>query len=332
MKNWRNPKILATIAVCLFALFVVHKLSRIDSHVREMARSNNPFVPSNIICETSINPDWDVKMSADLISFVNVITQQPFRWLSKGFQAYAFESQDGEFVIKFFQQKRLRDQPFKDHPIEYLFSKSFRERAEFIKNHRQEIFWSSKISFEEIPEETGILFVHLNRTDNLLHGVRIVDSQGQSYKIKPGNTTFLIQRKATYVLPTINELMKKGDVAGAKARLDQIFDLLITLAKKQIVDGDYALIRNNNIGFIKNRAIYIDTGHLFKQPNLKAKEQMDYEFKRRLRPLRDWLGIKYPELATYYDTRQSEILDQLAKEERGSQPEPTKPLETAACK
>jgi hypothetical protein len=172
--------------------------------------------------------------------------------------------------------------------------------------------------FEEAREECGFLFVHLNQTENLLRGIRLVDAQGQSHKIKPDQVSFIIQRRANYVLPTISELMKKGDLDGAKHRLDQIFDLLLTLANKGIVDGDHALIRNNNIGFIKDRAIYIDTGHVSKHPNLDVKKHMDYEFKKRLKPLQDWLTINYPELAKYYDQRHTEIILSLQRHQEGA--------------
>jgi len=303
------------VVVLGLAIFLIAKLNRIDMHVQEITRTSNHFNPSNIVVELPANPQYDIKMSPDLISFVNVVTQQPFRWLAKGFQAYAFESQDGEYVVKFFQQHRLRDRAFSEHPVEYFFSKNYRERMAFNKEHRSEIFDSSKISFEEIPEETGVLFIHLNKTEGLLHGIRLVDCLGQAYKIKPDNACFLIQRKAQYILPTITELMKKGDVEGAKARVNQVLDLLLTLARKGIMDGDYALIRNNNIGFIKDRAIYIDTGHIAKPKDPNAKKQMEYEFKRRLKPLCDWLRVKYPELAAHYETRRGEIMLALTQEQ-----------------
>ena len=303
--------------VALLAIFaalsvtIISKLNRIDSQLYEMTRSGKRFSPSHVVCQFDYRQDWDVDMAPELVTYVNVITQQPFHWLAKGFQAYAFESQDGEYVLKFFQQQRLKEKSFKTNPFSFVFSKSFREKADFIQNHREEIFSSSKLAFEEIPLESGILFVHLNKTENLLRGIRISDPMGQGHKIKADEASFIIQRKATYIRSTFKEHIMKGDVAGAKRRIDQIFDLLLTLAKKGIVDGDVALIRNNNLGFTKDRAIYIDTGHLAKRADIDVKKQMDYEFKRRLKPLYDWLRIEYPQLADYYETRRHEIVTAL---------------------
>jgi hypothetical protein len=310
-----HKKWILSVVVLGLAVFFVTKLNRIDSHVREISTASNHFNPSNVMCVLDPNPKYDIQMSPDLISFVNVITQQPFKWLARGFQAYAFESQDGEYVVKFIQQHRLRDRAFSEHPIEYIFSKSYREKMAFNKEHRNEIFDSSKISFEDIPEETGMLFIHLNKTEGLLHGIRLVDCLGTAYKVKPDGACFLIQRKAKYILPTITELMRNGDIEGAKARVNQVIDLLVSLARKGVVDSDYALIRNNNIGFVKDRAVYIDTGHISKHTDLDAKKQMEYEFKRRLKPLCDWLHVKYPELAMHYEAHRGEVMLALTREQ-----------------
>lgn len=300
-------KILFSLALAGFVGFVCVKLYRIDNRLQQMAIARNPFSPTNIACDIENNPQYDIPLSNDLITFVNVLTQQPFHWLAKGYQAYAFESQDKEFVIKFFQQRRIETRDFNEKPFEYMFSTHFREKMNHTADARKEIILSSKLAFEEIPEETGVVFIHLNRTQGLLQGIRVTDILGQTYRIKPDTVSFIIQRKAHYVLPTITEHMEKGDIAGAKARIDQIFDLLLSLAKKGLVDSDEALIRNNNIGFLKNRAIYIDTGHIAKQANLNVQERMTYEFTTRLKPLREWLKIKYPELLAHYDGELSRL-------------------------
>jgi len=303
--------LLYTLAIA-FAVFITIKVQRIDRSVREMTHaSGKNFFPAHIECPLDQDPQWNLQVTPSQLAFVNIITQQPFRYLNKGVQAYAFLSQDGEYVVKFFQHHRLREKTFKDHPIEYIFNGSFREKMAAKKNLKNELFASTKLAFEMIPEESGIIYAHLNRTEDQLRGIRIVDANGTAHKIRPDGVSFILQRKAVYILPTITSLMKKGDVAAAKARLDQIFSLLLSLAQKGIVDGDYALIRNNNIGFAKDRCIYIDTGHIYHNPTLNVKEQMEYEFGTRLAPLYEWLAFTYPELAQYYEEQRHKILTSL---------------------
>ena len=51
--------------------------------------------------------------------------------------------------------------------------------------------------------------------------------------------------------------MDKGAAEEAHRRIDQIFDLLMGLARKGFVDGDDRVLSNNNIGFTDDRAIYV---------------------------------------------------------------------------
>jgi hypothetical protein len=125
-----------------------------------------------------------------------------------------------------------------------------------------------------------------------------------------------VQKKAKLVIPTIAACMEKGNIELAKARINQIFDLLLSLARKGFIDGDEALIRNNNMGFSEDRAIYIDTGHIYKTNNLNVFERMKFEFQVRLDPLEKWLSVQYPELGDYYHKRRHELLMQLEEEQQ----------------
>ncbi len=295
------------ILICA-ALFLCARLHHVSKKIAEMQRDESGFSLSNIECRFDHRKDWETPTADSQTEVINVITQQPFYWLAKGFQAYALISQDNEYVLKFFQQQRLRKKSFIDYPLSFIFSTKFKDKMTRAEAHKEELYSSSKLSFEEIPEETGIIYVHLNRTENVLRNIKLINPKGRVLKIKLDDTSFMIQRRADYIVPTLTKLAKEGKLDEAKQRLDQIFDLLLTLAKKGIVDGDTSLIRNNNMGLSATRAIYIDTGHLQKQKNLNVLDRMKYEFTVRLAPLHIWAKIIHPELASYFEKRKEEIL------------------------
>lgn len=305
MKNFFSLKGVSSFLAVAFVIFSCIKLQRIDERVSLITRPSKKFGTSQFINTFPYNPDWDVSCPPETIQFVNMLSQQPFYFLGRGFQATAFISQDGDYVIKFFHQARLREKSFGEDPIAFIF----RNDNDARNSSRDEVFLSSKMSYEEFPNESGIIYVHLNRTENLIKGIKIHDALGQPYRFQGDETSFIVQKKADYVLPVIKALMQEGKVEEAKQRIDQIFDLLVTLAKKGFVDGDVALMRNNNIGFVKDHAIYIDTGHITKHKDLNVKEQMRFECDVRLAPFYDWLKIRYPELATYFAAKKSEILE-----------------------
>lgn len=311
LKKLFSARVLALLFCFAAFVFIVIKVDRIDSKMTLLVKPAKRFSLGQIINQFPHNPDWEVQVPPETVEFVNMLTQQPFYWLGKGFQATAFVSEDGDYVIKFFHQSRLRPETFSQNPFGYMFSKDFHEKMDERQAHRNEIFTSSKMAYEEFPEESGILYVHLNRTDDMIKGIKLYDSSRQAYRFRGDEASFIVQKKADYVLPTIKALMANGQVEQAQARLDQIFDLLLSLAQKGFLDGDTALMRNNNIGFVADRAVYIDTGHITRHENVNLHDRMRYEFTVRLAPLHDWLKVRYPELAAYYVKRQQEMLASL---------------------
>ncbi|MBS0655178.1 MAG: hypothetical protein JSR46_05335 [Verrucomicrobia bacterium] len=301
--------------VVLFGLiiFIGLKVNHIDKRLSDISRPASKFSYEQIKNQFPHNPEWDITYPPDIEQFINMITQQPFYFLGKGYQAVAFGSQDGEYALKFFYQDRFKKVPFWNNPLDYMFNQGFRDKMEERQKHRREIFTSSKMAYLEYPEESGMLYVHLNKTDGEIKRMKLYDNSGMMHSFKGDGTSFVVQRKAEYIQPVIKSLMKKGEVEEAKARIDQIFDLLLGMAKKGFLDSDMALIRNNNIGFVKTRAIYIDIGHITKRSNVDLEKRMNFEFNRRLMPLYGWLKYAYPELADYYNTRKVEILESLKK-------------------
>ena len=290
--------------------YVAFKMARIEKTIVHVARPSRLFNSKLIESRFSPRKEWNIKVTPQQEQFFYTISQQTLRWLGRGMQAVVFETQDEKYVVKFFQLGRLRDDADLG-TIKGLFSRESEAKRQERITHREEIFSSSKMCFEDLQEETGIIYVHLNRTKDRIHTIRLVDRYGQSHRIKGDETSFLVQKKARYLVPTITAHMERGQVAQAKARIDQVFSLLLSLARKGYVDGDDALIRNNNIGLTEDRAIYIDTGHLFRTPNLDAEERMKYEFQIRLDPFEKWLRIAYPELADHYTTSKDLLLQSL---------------------
>ncbi len=303
--------------IALFGFFALLtystvKIHRLEERMALIVKPSKKFSVNQVINKFPYNPEWDVECPTEVAEFVNMLTQQPFYYLGRGFQATAFGSQDGEYVIKFFHQTRLQDKSFAQDPIGYFSKAKVQEK----QSHRSEIFESSKMAYEEFPKEAGFIYVHLNRTNNVIKGIKLFDFMGQPHRVRGDETSFIVQKRATYIVPVLTGLMKEGKVAEAKIRIDQIFDLLLSLTQKGFIDGDTALIRNNNIGFAKDRAIYIDTGHITRQPEVNIQERMRFEFDVRVAPLHDWLKFSYPELAEYYVQKRAEVLDAIPASEK----------------
>ncbi len=248
---------------------------------------------------------WNVNVSPEELCRINNILDQPYHYLGRGFQCYAFVSSDRKHVLKFFRHQRLRPSEVLDWlpQISWVKARKERKRGE-LEKRKEHLFKSFKIAFEYIPYETGLVYIHLNKTKELHKTITIVDKSGNSYAIPLDDYEFVLQRKASLLKPTITELMKQSKEEEAKKRINQIFTLLESCAKKGVLDTDGALIRKDNLGFLDDRAIYIDAGKLTLKEKIKRKEAFAKDLKR-LRPFEKWLEENFPTLALYFDRQKT---------------------------
>jgi hypothetical protein len=170
---------------------------------------------------------------------------------------------------------------------------------------------SFRIATSICPSECGILFQHLQASKKKPPRVTLLDKRGKLVEIPLYKVQFILQKKAELLKPTLIRLMHEGRIEEAKKRLDSLLNVLLTLAKKGIQDEDGALIRNNNIGFLNDRAIILDPGKFkqFKQP--LSRKEFIYNL-RRLRPLAKWLRKHYPELSAHFEEERERVVEQVS--------------------
>lgn len=259
----------------------------------------------NDFCLSSLEPT----LPADRACPINnkpVATEtltQAYYYSGKGYLSYAFTSKDGQFLLRFLRRQRLGD------PSIWLQKEKAKKRQE----RRELLFTSYKIACDILSEETGLLFLQLQKSQTILPQTTLFDTQKRAYSVDLNQVAFLLQRKAQDAKTTIEALMNEKRVDEAKKRLVQIFALLQSTTQKGVLHTSGLTSSRLNVGFTKNRAIYIDC----------AKLQMDSEstgkalFIKNLRPLKTlnrWLMLHYPELSIYYQSLCKETLSTFDKE------------------
>lgn len=289
-------------ALSVVALFLVLGMSyralRPSSRKHHYRSMCEKLAPS-----ADIREEWELPPYAASLAQARDILRQPFFYLGKGRQCYAFESEDGQYVLKFLKYTPATTPKMKSR----FFAKKVKKyQAQKQERKLQRLGNSLKIAYLSLPEATGMLFLHLNPTCEL-PTITVVDKHGNPDKLDLNSRKFLIQKKGGMIKPEFISLMHVGDVEMAKRRIDQIFQLLVECAKRGIRDKDGALIRNNNLGFTDHRAIYIDTGKFEISEDIKSPSAFDHGLRKQLKPLRKWLVTYYPELAEYFDVRQEQV-------------------------
>lgn len=244
---------------------------------------------------------WAIDYTPEEIARVNEILDQSYTYLGRGFQCYVFVSTDGNYVLKFFRHQRLRMPVYFDWlpQIQWVKKKKASKEKELFRR-KEHLFTSFKVAYEKVAPETGLIYVHLNKTTGQHPVITIVDGDGNGYELPLDAYEFVVQQKASLVKSTIAALMEEGREEEAKKRIASIFQLLVSCAKKGVADTDGALIRKDNLGFLGDRAIYIDAGKLSLKEKIKHRQVFAKDL-RRLRPLGKWLEENYPTLAIYFE-------------------------------
>lgn len=270
---------------------------------------NDGFSVDRIYTKIANRPEWEIATTSQKLEEVNQILSQPFRYLGHGFQFYAFESSDGKYVLKFLRHQRLHPPVLYDFLPDCGFVRDLKAKKSIKRSERVRLLFDSlKIAYENIADECGLIYVHLNKSKNMHKEAFLIDLQENEYIVPLDDTEFVLQFKAECVKPTIKALMKAGNMEEAKKRINQLFSLLRCTAKKGILGTDGALIHKDNVGFTYDGAIYIDIGSFAIKDSIKTKERFTSDL-RRLRPLNKWLTRNYPPLAAHFEKQQKKEIE-----------------------
>jgi hypothetical protein len=266
------------------------------------------FTLSNISSDFAFNSDWEVRpLSANEEKELDPIFNQPYHYLGKGRQSYAFESQDGLYVIKFFKYQRYRMLPWLRHFPPLPAVVQYREERLQQKWSLLNTFICSwKIAFENLKEESALLFVHLNKTQHLNKKLTLIDKIGFRHQINLDEMEFCVQRKAQLICSRILELKEAGDIEGAKDLIDRLQARFISEYERGVGDYDHTLMQNT--GVVDGSPIHIDVGQFKINEELKNPELWHQELFTKNYKFMIWMRKEHPELAIYLESRLAAII------------------------
>ncbi|MCB1084725.1 MAG: hypothetical protein KDK60_01335 [Chlamydiia bacterium] len=157
------------------------------------------------------DPRWDFGMpNEEQEALLDQIAQRPLTFLGSGKECYAFVTADGSLVVKFFKQKHLRTQYITNYlPIvnKYLIRK--KQKLSRRASRRKELYKSCQIAYEQFPEDTGVLYLHLTKTKTLRRPIRLITPKGAELTLKLDDMEFIVQRRAQKTSPIYAALKRK---------------------------------------------------------------------------------------------------------------------------
>lgn len=276
--------------IAAFALCIVYAK-------RFCYRHTDGFALNKILSNLSYHSEWEVPVSTQENEVLSLI-DQPFHYLAKGAQSYVFVSEDGQTVVKFFRLYHLLPplwiKMLHFPPKMQLFKlrKMLAKREELEKD-----FDSYLLAYQQMREETGLLYVHLNKTSHLKQKITLYDRLNIAHTLDLDQMEFLVQKKAELVYPRIDVIAQKEGLESAKSAITNLVRLLNLRCQRGIFDKDPDL--NTNFGFIDKTPVQIDIGRFQPDEREQSSAAQREEILRITDHFRQWLDQKYPPLSTH---------------------------------
>lgn len=199
----------------------------------------------------------------------------------------------------------MRIFPWLNHPFSYQFNQRRKKIKEYNFQRLGINLMSYKNSYLNLQEETGIVLAQINQTGNLCRKISLLDKAGVEHTVSLGNVTFIVQKRADPIYPTLDKLVSHGKVDEAKHVVSNIVDLITTCCQKGYVDEDPVLSRN--YGLLTDRAILIDVGDLVEKEKIMLRENYIPHIKIITESLRKRIESNYPELLEHF----SQVIERL---------------------
>jgi hypothetical protein len=219
---------------------------------------------------------------------IKAALSQPFRYLSRGRQSFAFQSEDGKYVVKFFNAAYLRA-PF----YASLFPKEKRKREKRLRFYREGYRLASK-------EDSALLYLHLGLSAEALPLLTVTDKASRTFSIDLNTTPFVLQEKGTPFY-----LKFGSDLQEAEDAIRQFAAILARRIERGVADSDHEI--ENNFALSGSKLFHLDPGRLFLEPELSSPARVREEIWRSTHRLRKHLTLYYPEALPAFDAAFSTI-------------------------
>jgi len=234
-----------------------------------------------------ITEDFPLFEMPDLSSMI----QGPFYYLGSGGQAIAFESEDHEYVLKFFLIQSLHGN--KKYPIpkptHWIASHRQKRKAQRKEKKMESLRIAMNSYARALPilkEKTGILALQL-RSKSLknqnLPIVTLYDKSGEKHLVDLNLSPFILQKKAVTVSQKFQENLSKEKKLELLKSLQDFFKERTMLG---LCDIDKNILLGENYGFLGDLPIQFDVGRIVL--NERFKEDPQEEIQRMNTIVRNW--------------------------------------------
>lgn len=249
---------------------------------------------------SSLSSDFFLETKGDKKKIFSLF-DKPFYYLGKGCQTYVFESEDRKYVIKFFKQKHLRSLNW----LRKLPLSSSWVEEKILKRERRirDIFSSCQIAYEKLGNESGVIFVHLNKEPCWGRHIVLKNKLGFPVIIYLDDFQFIIQKKG---IPLSEILKYSKDEKELGKKIDQVCHLLTERMHLGISDRDPSVAKNMAFTCEENQPLFIDVGQFYLDVK-KTEEEIRKELLSRLQDVSIWADKHAPHAVALIEKKMNQI-------------------------
>ncbi len=265
---------------------------------------NTGFSVDKILSHLDYNENWEIEPLSALEHelLVKSVFPQKYYYLAAGNQCYAFISEDRKYVLKFFKMQSLFPKGwmnlwnkfgFKNETNNQLFS--------------ERIFASYKDAYESLREETGLLYIHFNKSREFKSKVTLIDNKGKRHLIDLDTVEFVVQKKVQKIFDYLNDLIEEEKYDEVRASIHSFLKLIAVRCEKGFVDQDLSI--RNNFGFVDNSAIQFDCATLTQDSSMKYPLNFRNEIMQVAERLDFWAQENCPEVSFFIQEEAQRIIN-----------------------
>lgn len=201
---------------------------------------------------------------------VKKILQSKFTFLSSGNQSYAFESADGQYVLKLVKFRSTTD------PKKLL-----------------RIYQSFRLAEKINPEHQGLVYLHFPSKGQFDFPIEVRDRAGRWHTMELDPLFFAVQKKAQ---PLGEYLKNFSSRQEAEAELEKLLSMIRKDLESGLYDQDHNIFHNS--GFVNGSPMRIDFGKLTEAPEMSHPEAIEKEIEKiRAERISPWLDSHFQKIS-----------------------------------
>jgi len=206
--------------------------------------------PPDRFSTSSIAYDLEGDFPEFVCPVLYTITARPLTYLGQGLQSVVFASEDGNYVMKFFFVRRPRTEWRWSIPSPKGLWLPYAEKKRKLfagKNQRRtrKAIDSYSVAYNLFKEETGLVAVHLGKTNLGLPESILIDERGNEHRIDLDRASFIVQKRCS------------------QERLEPIaVECLLRKKAERGFTDRHPGFKKENYGILDGEAIMLDPGNI----------------------------------------------------------------------